>query len=188
PGEPTEPNTSPTNPGEPTEPNTSPTNPGESTEPNTSPTNPGEPTEPSTPPTNPTIPQEQLANIKEIVDNPIPNNPEDIKKQIEELKEFIEIFGKLTPEEQAELLHILGVEFAKLKERLAELERTLVVVDSKEPTTNDKAAVDNNVLTAGENIAKLPQTNGASTTAMLYVGLALMAMSVFFFIRRRKNA
>ncbi|WP_431029032.1 collagen binding domain-containing protein [Lysinibacillus sp. LZ02] len=198
PSEPTDPGTPPTDPSEPTDPGTPPTDPSEPTDPGTPPTDPSEPTDPGTPPTDPSEPTdpgtptpvtpEQVENIQKIIEDPIPNNPEDIKKQIEELKQFLEMFEQLTPEEQAELLRVLGVELTKLQERLAELERTLVAMESKEPATDGTTAGNDNVSTAGESVAKLPQTDGASTTAMLYAGLALMAMSAFFLIRRRKNA
>ncbi|MFF5993964.1 collagen binding domain-containing protein [Lysinibacillus sp. KU-BSD001] len=187
-----DPGTPPTNPGGGIDPGTPPTNPGGGTDPGTPPTNPGGGTDPGTPPTDPNTPSpvtpEQVENIQKIIEDPIPNNPEDIKKQIKELKQFLEMFEQLTPEEQAELLRVLGVELTKLQERLAELERTLVAMESKEPTTDGTTAGNDNVSTAGESVAKLPQTDGASTTAMFYAGFALMAMSAFFFIRRRKNA
>ena len=60
--------------------------------------------------------------------------------------------------------------------------------DNGKPVNPNKPGTDHNTTNDGKNPNKLPQTDGASNTIFVYIGLVLMAISAFIFFRRKATA
>ncbi|MEO4054019.1 collagen binding domain-containing protein [Solibacillus sp. CAU 1738] len=193
PGKPGEENPKPETPGKPGEENPKPETPGKPGEENPKPDKPGKPGEETPKPEKPTSPDldkviEKIPSLPGVVpskpvpgestDTPkyeVPNIPqivEELKKDPtkliqtnEELKEFIDMYNNLSPEQQAEIDKLIDMD--ALKNLQAQL---------------DKEAA--KLLAANKDQEKLPQTDNANQTGMMLVGLLLVGMSLVLLRRK----
>ena len=166
PVDPNKPNPDPEKPVDPNKPNPDPERPVDPNKPESekpvNPTNPGGSGN-ETDPKNPTKPGKP--SVQEVIDQGKdlkPYNPSTADKDtLDEYKDFLDKYDKLSKEEQAEVDKYLDID--KIKEDAKEMEAQLNAQ------------------------GKLPQTNGANQTALTLIGVALVLCALFLLRRRNKE-
>ncbi|WP_036121530.1 LPXTG cell wall anchor domain-containing protein, partial [Lysinibacillus sphaericus] len=156
------PNPDPTKPVDPNNPNPDPTKPVDPNKPNTDSNKPVDPSKPTTDPNKPTTPDNGGTSVQNVIDQGKqlpPYHPSNATKDtLDAYKDFLNRYSKLSKDQQAEVAQAIDIN--QIKADTARLEALLRAQ------------------------GKLPQTDGANQTALVFVGLLLVAGAVWFMRRR----
>ncbi|KUF32872.1 MULTISPECIES: collagen binding domain-containing protein [Lysinibacillus] len=162
PVDPNKPNPDPTKPVDPNNPNPDPTKPVDPNKPNTDSNKPVDPSKPTTDPNKPTTPDNGGTSVQNVIDQGKqlpPYHPSNATKDtLDAYKDFLNRYSKLSKDQQAEVAQAIDIN--QIKADTARLEALLRAQ------------------------GKLPQTDGANQTALVFVGLLLVAGAVWFMRRR----
>ena len=131
---------------------------------------------------------EEFKVLPQIEFDSIKDNKEAILMLLEQYKEFLLTYSTLSDEEKQRIDQQIDMD--KLKATVDELELMFNTLDDKKNASN---LDESKPTTAAPKPAptpapeKLPQTDGASQTGMVAVGLLLVAGALFFLRRRQTD-